>query len=678
MAHRDDIQGLRAVAVLLVVLAHAGVPYLQGGYVGVDVFFVLSGFLITGLLLAQAAKHGRVSLADFYVRRARRILPAAALTLVATDIAAGRLLNFVRAREAMSDSIWAALFGANVHFAQQGSDYFNQAQPPSPFLHFWTLSVEEQFYLVWPAVLGLVLLGATGRWARRRLLAVIVVAGVVSLTWSILDTAASPVTAYFSTFARAWELALGAALAIAASSLGKVPPRARMALGWLGLAAIGCAGILFSASTPFPGYAALLPAGGTALVIAAGIGERQSRAGAGQVLSRAPLRYVGDRSYAYYLWHWPVLIIAEQYAGHELSVDVKLLLAGGAFLLSVVSYALFENPIRRMRPPAWRGALLWPASAGLVLLVALLGLRSMSETAGRIEEAAAAVQPQALIDSQQVVPDATGAKALPPVVAAVRAAERNAPLPSPLTPPVSRLRNDVYSFPDGCNPEGPTKLCHLGDTSSRKRIVVLGDSHGVVWMPTVMHMAVRDHWLVLPFVKPTCIPRTWVQTGDCRNWYVAAKRRASQLRPDVTLIIASWAGTRKPPQAIRPLRLLSTAMRRSSASVIILGDPASQRRDPTDCLLARDATMKTCTSRQKASQAQTDAAIAANARRAGVGFINSRGWFCAHARTWGHGYLCPMVINRTITNVDRGHISRTYGLELAQPFRKAFRVELFR
>jgi peptidoglycan/LPS O-acetylase OafA/YrhL len=173
MSHRDDIQGLRAVAVLLVVLAHAGVPYVQGGYVGVDVFFVLSGYLITGVLL-----RGRLSLADFYVRRARRILPAAALTLVVTDLVAQHLLNFVRAREAVSDSIWAALFGANVHFAQQGSDYFNQGQPPSPFLHFWTLSVEEQFYLVWPSVLALALLGAA---TRRRLLAMVVALGLVSL-----------------------------------------------------------------------------------------------------------------------------------------------------------------------------------------------------------------------------------------------------------------------------------------------------------------------------------------------------------------------------------------------------------------------------------------------------------------------------------------------------------------
>src|ERR671934_134413 len=515
MAHRHDIQGLRGVAVLLVVFAHAGVRHLQGGYIGVDVFFVLSGYLITGLLLVKG-----VSLRDFYARRARRILPAAALTLVATDIAANHLLNFVRARDAVSDSIWAALFGANVHFAQQGSDYFNQGQPPSPFLHFWTLSVEEQFYLV---------------------------------------------------------------------------------------------------------------------------------------------------------WHWPVLIIAAQYAGHELSIGVKLLLVAGAFLLSIVSYALFENPIRRMKAP--RGALLLPGTAAIVVsLVALVSLRTLGETATRIDSASAAVRPAALVNDAP-----RRAKPLAAVVSAVRAAERGVPLPSPLTPPVDSLRGDFYSFPDGCNATGRmiTRICRLGDTSSPKSIALFGDSHAQMWMPAILQMAFRDHWLVLPFVKLSCVPRTWVRPGECRDWYRWARHRAAELHPDVTLIIGSWAGTREPRLAIRPVAQLSAAMQRSSASVIVVGDPISQRRDPVDCLLASGATMKTCTSRQQPSQARPDRTIASNAHRTGVGFVDARGWLCARARTWGQGYLCPLVINRTITFVDDGHISKTYALELAPPFRTAFRHALF-
>jgi len=655
VARRDDIQGLRAVAVLLVALGHAGVPFLGGGYVGVDVFFVLSGFLITGILLSEAERRGTVSLGHFYARRARRILPAAALTLLVTDVAAHHLLNFVRARQVISDSVWAAVFGANVHFAQQGSDYFAQGQPPSPLLHFWTLSVEEQFYLVWPALLSLVVL------RRRRLLLVVVALGLASLAWSIATTRASENAAYFSTFARAWELALGAALAIAWPSLPPLGARVR----WIGLAAIAAAAAGFSSKTPFPGYAALLPAAGAALVIAAG--------GRAWLLSSAPLRYVGDRSYAFYLWHWPVLAIAGQYAGHDLSTAVNLLLLLGAFGLSVLSYALVENPIRYAKVPA---RILWPASAALALGLALVILRSVGGGT-----AAAAVHPRPLLDPAVVAQERAVSKPLPAVVSAVRAAERGAPLPSPLTPAVESLRSDFYFFPDGCVPSRSgtsSKICRLGSTRARKTIVVIGDSHAEMWMPTILAMAQRDGWVVVPLVKVRCIPRTWPGTDDCGGWFRWARRQAQALRPDVTLIVGSRAGAFDPPAAVKPIGALSIAMKRFSASVIVVGDEPNQTRDPVDCLLAPGSTMKSCTAKGTPVQLQTETAIAAAAKRNGVGYIATLPWFCAHPRGSTTDELCPLVVNHTITSIDRGHASKTYALELLQPFRAAFRRELFR
>ena len=226
--HRRDIQGLRAVAVLLVVFGHAGVPFLKGGYVGVDVFFVLSGFLITQLLLEEAEKPRLQALGDFYARRARRILPAAALTLVATDVVAYRLLNFVRAKQVMHDSIFASLFTANIHFASQGTNYFEQGQPPSPLQHFWSLAVEEQFYLLWPLILLVVLVGVSlrrrvrsvpnrtprpvSRHGFRRLYVAVAVVGLASLAWSVQYTDNHQAAAYFSTFARAWSCARSGAV----------------------------------------------------------------------------------------------------------------------------------------------------------------------------------------------------------------------------------------------------------------------------------------------------------------------------------------------------------------------------------------------------------------------------------------------------------------------------------
>jgi peptidoglycan/LPS O-acetylase OafA/YrhL len=696
--HRDDIQGLRAVAVLLVVLAHAGVGFLRGGYVGVDVFFVLSGFLITGILLSGAAKRGYVSLSDFYVRRARRILPAAALTLVATDLAAYYLLNFVRARQAVSDSIWASVFAANIDFARHGTDYFSQGQPPSPIQHFWSLAVEEQFYLVWPALLSLVLFGAVfSRRPRRnrqagtitraalyRLLVVIVLVATASLAWSIHSTKIDPAATYFSTFARAWELALGAALAIAAPSLRRFPAGLGAAMGWLGVVGIVYAAVTFSDNTPFPGSAALLPTVGAALVIGAGIREEQFRLGAGRILALTPLRYVGDRSYAFYLWHWPVLIIAVQYAGHELAVGVKLLMVLGAFMLSILSYGLFENPIRQMRWPAPAGALLWPASAAVVLVVAGVTLGSIDGKAGRLEAAAAAIQPAPLEDPTLAASlSRANSKALPVVIAAVKAARRGAPIPSPLTPPVSKLLDDVYFFPEGCAPKpGQTsaKICRLGDTTSTKTLVVMGDSHMQMWMPTILRMAQRDGWVVLPIVKSACTPGSWLHypaQPECPAWYRWAKQQAEALHPDVTLITGNW-GTNTPVDAgVKAIASLTTAMKRFSTSVIVVGDSPRESREPVDCLLAKHASMRTCSTKATKVQLDGDIRVAAGARKHGIGFMDTRGWFCARTSTTRLEYLCPLVINRTITHRDRGHITQTYGLELMGPFRGAFRRALF-
>src|SRR5215204_1908600 len=228
-AYRVDIQGLRALAVLIVALGHAGVPAFGGGFVGVDVFFVVSGFLITGILLAEARTTGSISLAAFYVRRARRILPAAALTLIAVDAVASLALNFVRARAAETDSIWAGLFAANFRFAHEGTDYFARSQPPSPLLHYWSLAVEEQFYLVWPALLAILV--ACGRRVRAALPFVVLGLSAASLAWAVRLTATSPTAAYFSPLARAWELGLGAALAVYVTPLGRMTDPLRIVLG---------------------------------------------------------------------------------------------------------------------------------------------------------------------------------------------------------------------------------------------------------------------------------------------------------------------------------------------------------------------------------------------------------------------------------------------------------------
>jgi peptidoglycan/LPS O-acetylase OafA/YrhL len=697
--HRDDIQGLRAVAVLLVVLDHAGVSFLSGGYIGVDVFFVLSGFLITGILLAGAAKCGYVSLVDFYTRRARRILPAATLTLVTTTIVAYHLLNYVRAKQAVWDSVWASLFAANIRFAHQGTDYFSTGQPPSLVQHYWSLSVEEQFYLVWPTLLSLALFGfafrrrsrgrrrdavetpAISRAAMRRLLLVIVVASIASLVWSIHYTTALPTAAYFSTFARVWELGLGAALAIGAAQVSRIPTAVRTTLGWIGMAAIAVAAITFSEATPFPGYLALLPTIGTALVIGAGIGTNQSKLRIGHLLAIAPMRYIGDRSYAYYLWHWPVLIIAVQYEGHELSVGVKLLLVLGAFILSVFTYRFFENPIRRARWSAFRSASLVPASVAAVLLATMLTLTFINAKVFRLEKASAAA------DSGKVVSLGSGeaiarSRSLPAVIAAVKAARRKAKIPSVLTPPVSELLKDNYDFPPGCVPatddQTTSKICHLGDASSARSIVLFGDSHAQMWMPTLLKMADRDGWDIIPLVKSRCTTAVWLGNGysgtpgavirACHAWFKWATAQGEALHPTITLMAGCCGGADGSVAKAERSGYASLAkkMKRVSTSVVLVSDNAGISKQPVDCLLRRTATMRTCTTKWSASHFAFLDSLAKLAKARRFGFLKTRGWFCYQRE-------CPTVVRRMIVYRDLGHITKTYAEALSGVFRNSFR-----
>jgi len=275
---RLDIQGLRAIAVMLVVLCHAGMPLFAGGYVGVDVFFVISGFLITGWLVRRVEQEGRVPFAAFYAARARRILPAAALVLVVTAIASRFFLNYVRALSALHDCVWATFFAANVRFARVGTDYFSQTDPSSPVQQFWTLAVEEQLYLAWPALLAIVLLGVrrlrggSALAPQNRALVIAVVGGLVgaSFAWSCWLTSHEQTLAYFSTLTRGWELGVGALLALAAPSVGPRAARRHDLLVPLGLGGIAISTLAYSATTPFPGYAALLPVASTAMILPLG------------------------------------------------------------------------------------------------------------------------------------------------------------------------------------------------------------------------------------------------------------------------------------------------------------------------------------------------------------------------------------------------------------------------
>jgi peptidoglycan/LPS O-acetylase OafA/YrhL len=660
---RADIQGLRGIAVLIVALGHAGVAGMNGGYVGVDVFFVISGFLITGWLLGRALDSGCVPFGDFYASRARRILPAAVLTLTVTCAASVAFLNPVRAASALHDAVWAAFFSANVHFAGIGTDYFAQDDPPSPIQHFWTLAVEEQFYVVWPLLLAAALLAQRIRprdgGASRGALAVVVALGIgASLAWSIHITGTSPSSAYFSAPARAWELGVGALIAVGLPWIQQAPAGLRAALTWVGLAGIVVATVTFGSGTPFPGFAALLPVAAAGLVIAGGSGQAH-RAGAAVVLGRQPLRLVGDLSYAFYLWHWPMLVVAAQYAGHPLSTLQNVALLAAAFVVSYVTYTLYENPLRHcrsLRRPRL-ALVLWPASFAVVALAVALGTSSVVTPSA----AAPSLDVHSVVERAGQRSDAKPRTVRLALLEGVSPARLRQPVPRALAPPLGQLLNDRYRLGACAAGTGETtaSVCELGDTKARRRMIVLGDSHAAMWMPALIQFARRYHWRLVPLIKTGCVPAA-TGSGSCAAWYRWALAEVRRLHPRAVVLSQTW-WSGSAPEGIDAISRELRDLAQLTPRLAIIEDPPGSGRATLDCLLARNATLGSCAFRVTPDQAAIYSLVRREARAAHAAYVPTLRWFCVQR-------LCPAVVGTIVTYRDPTHITATYSRQLARPF----------
>ena len=507
---RQDIEGLRAVAVLAVVLFHAEVPGVGGGYVGVDVFFVISGFLITGLLWREVSTAGTVRLRRFYGARARRLLPASAAVGVVTAIASAVLLPPLQARSVLEDGIASALYVGNYWFLLNGVDYLSPGMLPSPFQHYWSLGVEEQFYLVWPALI----IGTAWliRRARRRTraqatssqspyLVILALVGALSFALSLAITYVVSSVAFFSLPTRAWQLAVGGLVALTAGKWRRLPATFAAIAGWAGLALILLACTLFSTTTLYPGTAALVPVLGTALVIGAGCAAPPQ--GCGRILALSPMRAVGRVSYSWYLWHWPVLLLAAPLLGHPLGLAGRLtaaLISGG---LAVLTLHLLENPLR-FAAPVRRSALASLALGGVATAVAVcVGvalLEAVPTPIGRGAPAtpltitAATLPTGSNIDAY----DTAVQQAFAQVQAAVAASADLKAVPSNLDPPLAGAAAELKTvLLNGCmrnflqvgQPE-----CATGDTASTTTVALVGDSHAAMWGRAFQQMAAQRRW----------------------------------------------------------------------------------------------------------------------------------------------------------------------------------------
>lgn len=696
---RPDIEGLRAVAVVLVVLDHlTGRP--GGGFIGVDVFFVLSGFLITGLLLDETSVRGRLSFRGFYARRARRILPAAVSVLAAVVVAAHLAFRGVRARETVTDVWWALGFGANVHFARLGTDYFEANRSPSLVQHFWSLAVEEQFYLLWPVVMVLVLSIAgrrlPERMARLLLLAVIGGASAVSFGWAVRQSASAPAQAYFSTPVRAWELGAGALVAVAASVVPcRFRHRVRGPLSLAGVTGIALAAVLVRSTSGFPAPEAALPVLATVLVLVAGLGGSVGRWGL--LLTNPVSRYVGRISYSLYLWHWPVIVLVAALLPRQtaLKSPIAVLLMVG---LSVASYHFVERPFRRFSYGSWslgwlRGSTRWisrptavGALASLACVVAGVGLfltvpppahQSFGVPVG---DATASVARAAKADPYLARPPATLATAI------VTALESDR-FPA-LTPALDELTpHSAFDQWQGCNNAIRLASCSFGSTASSAQVaVVIGDSYAMAWLPAIQAALPADRWRIVGLTQELCpaanipvntgeIPPAPLPACDGRHRFVLAQTR--KLKPAL-VILASADNTldrvpgKTSPAAAAPayqagMERTIRSLRSPGRHLLTLSPPPASPNLQA-CAVAGGVPAR-CVGKVTERWQLTVAAEAAAAAATRTSYVDTRLWFCNVAD------YCPAFIGTVPVRWDGAHLTRVFsaslGPELAAVIKRA-------
>jgi peptidoglycan/LPS O-acetylase OafA/YrhL len=493
---RPDIEGLRALAVGLVIASHAELPFLRGGFVGVDVFFVLSGYLITSLLMQEISSSGTVNFARFYARRARRLLPAAITMVLVVCGAEAIIMNPVAQFNTLKTALATVLYSSNLYFAHLQVQYFAQHWATNPLLHTWSLAVEEQFYLIWPVLL--LLLARTIKTVRGRstALAAISLASFVLCVWL---TATNSTFAFFETPARVWELGAGGLLVFIPERWLGGRRRLWSWLGGIGFIALTAGAELIHASM-FPGYVAAIPVVGTLLLLSAGVGAPESPAP--RLLRTRPAQVIGRLSYSLYLWHWPVLVIGEQLIPNH-SVPIRLGWMAVAGIMAAVTYGAIESPIR-LQPSliARSGLTLGLAALGAILCVGAIGAwRAILHRSEQFRK------------YNRVVQDIPG----------------------------------VYR--KGCDPDRADPhpaMCFFGEISQpRSTVVLFGDSHAAQWFPALQEIADVQHWRLATIIKPGCTPLSIREDVTprmervCAEWRRAAIEDIEELHPELVILAAS-------------------------------------------------------------------------------------------------------------------------------------------
>ncbi len=660
---RGDVEGLRALAIAGVMTYHAGVDDLSGGYVGVDVFFVVSGFLITGLLLREIEVRGTLSLLRFYGRRMRRLLPLTAVVLVTVVAVSWLLYSPLERRSVYGDVMAAGLYVLNWRQQAQAVDYSALHAMASPLQHFWSLAVEEQFYLVWPlALLILARICRGRRHLRRHLGTVLGLLAAASFVYSVVLTHREASAAYLSTFTRGWELAAGGLLALVPGAWWRrMPHRIPGALGAAGLAAVVGAMVAFSDDTAFPGAAALLPVLGTAAIIAAGSASSAGGTAGnpvGRLLSLPPVRYVGRMSYSWYLWHWPAIVFATVWLS-GLSTPLLLLVVALSWIPAALTHRLVEQPFRRSRVFAPTGAAM---RLGLTCTATSVALGAVAWVAVPLVPLAAPGQ-------------VSGAAAL----------HKDVPFPQPTADalrPVPRkaTQDSGRAHHDGCLVEQRDTTsgdCVYGDPTAETTVVLFGDSHAIQYAPALDRMAHRRGWRLVVLTKSSCTPAD-VQTfnsqlrreyAECDTWRDRALHRIEETSPALVVtgnrattravgadgrMSAADSATALRDGYVRTLRRLE----QTGADVVTLADNPHPPQDIPACVSKSMDDLSACAFEEDDALDFARVGRDAAAEVPGVRLIDPTPMLCEDG-------TCPAVIGNALVYRNGAHLTATYASGLS-------------
>ncbi|ANC32833.1 acyltransferase family protein [Isoptericola dokdonensis] len=656
-AFLPEIQALRALAVGLVVVYHVRPDLLPGGFVGVDVFFVISGFLISGHLLREVTATGRVSLAAFWAARVRRILPASLVVIAVVLLTCTWVLPPSEWTLVQRHGWASLLYVENWVLAAGSVDYLAADDVATPFQHFWSLAVEEQFYLVWPLLF--VAAGAlAARGPRRRrpvpvrrvLLVVLGLVVVASFVESAVRVGGGDPAAYFATTARVWELGIGGLLALAPRPTGRATSRALLALA--GLGTIVAAAFLLSGADPFPGPHALWPVLGTCAVIVAG--RTAGPLSLHRLVDARPVQWLGATSYSVYLWHFPVVVYAATWTGREPTALEAVAMVGAALVLGRLSHRYVEQPFRRRRLPD--GVTLRRAVVAMAV-VALLSLVVTLRVA-LADDVTVPVAPGSGYGAEAVQDGG-----LPTFVGPHRAL---APaLTSVVDDEVSAFDEDACSA-RGDGPVSPPTTCSFGPADAAFTLALVGDSHARMVGSPVLAIAAQHGWRVDTYLRDSCPfsteMRTIDQGPDCVAANEATLRAVLDDPPDAVLTVAYGASrfreTEGPDRpGVRGFARTWNVLEDAGVDVLVLKDApqpdpsvvrcvTSHPENPRRCALDRDTALK-------GRDVVDDAALLAP--RAEV--IDLTEYFCGPE-------VCPPVIGNVVVYRDTNHLTDTYARSL--------------